>query len=431
LQKHDYAAVLRDRNLAVILLLGFSSGLPIALTSSTLQAWLTVEGIDLTTIGVITLVGIPYTWKFLWAPLMDRYVPPVLGRRRGWMAVTQLAIALGIAGMAFCSPRADITFLAGLALFVAFASASQDIVVDAYCADIASREQRGLAAAVKVVGYRVAMLTSGALALVMAAGTGMLGGFGWEKTYLAMSTLMGVGVLATLWGREPLVPAPPPRTLREAVVEPLREFFSRPGAWMLLALIVLYKLGDAFAVSLSTAFLIRGAGFTPDDVGYVNKGMGLAATIIGVVFGGALMVRLGLYRSLMVFGVLQAVSNLMYLWLALAGTSYPLLIATVGFDNIAGGMGTAAFVALLMALCDHRFTATQYALLSALSAVGRVYVGPAAGFMTDPQHLGLGWPTFFFFTFVVALPGLALLAWMRRQIEALDSSSTLHPATER
>ncbi len=420
MQKHDYSAVLRDRNLAVILLLGFSSGLPIALVSSTLQAWLTVEGVDLTTIGVITLVGVPYTWKFLWAPFMDRYVPPFLGRRRGWMAITQVAVALGVAAMAFCSPRADITFLAGLALFVAFASASQDIVVDAYRTDIAAASERGLAAALNVLGYRLAMLTSGALALVLAAGTGWLGGLGWEKTYLLMSALMGVGLIATLLGREPVVAVPPPRTLREAVVEPLREFFSRPGAWVLLALIILYKLGDAFAVSLSTAFLIRGAGFSPDDVGYVNKGMGLAATIVGVLFGGALMVRLGLYRSLMVFGVLQAVSNLAYMWLAMAGKSYALLIFTVGFDNIAGGMGTAAFVALLMALCDHRFTATQYALLSALAAFGRVYVGPAAGYATDPKHLGMGWPSFFFLTFVVALPGLALLAARRGDIEALD-----------
>jgi PAT family beta-lactamase induction signal transducer AmpG len=235
-----------------------------------------------------------------------------------------------------------------------------------------------------------------------------------------MAALMGVGLIATLWGREPVIAVPPPRTLREAVVEPFSEFFSRQGALVMLALIVLYKLGDAFAVSLSTAFLIRGAGFSLDDVAFVNKGMGLAATIFGVLFGGALMVRLGLYRALMIFGILQAVSNLMYMWLAVAGKSYPILIATVGFDNLAGGMGTAAFVALLMALCDHRFTATQYALLSALSAIGRVYVGPAAGYATDPRYLGLAWPTFFFLTFVVALPGLLLLAWKRPTIEALD-----------
>jgi PAT family beta-lactamase induction signal transducer AmpG len=420
LQTAKYSDVFRDRTLAVVLLLGFSSGLPIALVSSTLQAWLTVEGVDLATIGLITLVGIPYTWKFLWAPAMDRFVPP-LGRRRGWLVSTQGAIVAGLAAMAFLSPRTDILLLASLALFVAFMSASQDVAVDAYRADVATPEQRGMVAALGVLGYRLAMLTSGALALVLAAGSGFIGSIGWQNTYLVMAALMGIGVMAALWGREPVATAPPPRTLQQAVVEPLREFFSRPGAWVLLVLIVLYKLGDAFALSLSTAFLIRGAGFTPDDVGYVNKGMGLAATIAGVLFGGTLMVKLGLYRSLMAFGVLQAVSNLAYMWLASAGTSYPLLFFAVGVDNLAGGMGTAAFVALLMALCDHRFTATQYALLSALSAVGRVYVGPAAGYMTDPRYLGMAWTAFFFVTFLVALPGLALLWWKRRTIEEMGS----------
>jgi len=418
LQAARYSDVFRDRNLAVILLLGFASGLPIALVGSTLQAWLTVEGVDLATIGLITLVGIPYTWKFLWAPAMDRFVPP-LGRRRGWIVITQGAIVAGLVAMAMLSPRTDIVLLASIALFVAFMSASQDVAIDAYRTDVATAEQRGIVAALGVLGYRIAMLTSGALALMLAAGTDLFGSIGWQNTYLLMAAFMGIGIGAALWGREPVAAAPPPRSLQQAVMEPLREFFSRPGAWVLLALIVLYKLGDAFAVSLSTAFLIRGVGFTPGEVGAVNKGMGLAATIVGVLAGGTLMVKLGLYRSLMAFGILQAVSNLTYMWLAAAGNSYPLLLLAVGFDNIAGGMGTAAFVALLMALCDHRFTATQYALLSALSAVGRVYVGPAAGYMTDPKQLGMAWTSFFLVTFVVALPGLVLLWWKRSTIEKL------------
>ncbi len=415
-----YSAVFRDRSLAVILLLGFSSGLPLALTSGTLQAWMTVEGVDLSTIGLFTLVGLPYTWKFLWAPAMDRFVPPFLGRRRGWLLVTQLALAAGIATMAFLSPRADLAMLAALAVFVAFASASQDIVFDAYRTDVARPEQRGLAAAFTVVGYRIAMLTSGAAALVLVAGSGAIPALGWQNTYLLMAGLVGVGAIATLWGPEPQGAAPAPKTLEEAVLAPLKEFFARPGAWVILVLIVLYKLGDAFAGSLTTAFLLRGAGFSLDDVGYVNKGMGLAATIAGALFGGALMVRLGLYRSLMAFGILQAVSNLAFMALAAAGKSYPLMILAIGFENLAGGMGTAAFVALLMALCDHRFTATQYALLSALAAIGRVYVGPAAGYATDPRYLGLGWATFFFLTFLAALPGLALLFWKRETLRALD-----------
>ena len=420
---HDYAAVLRDRNLAVILLLGFSSGLPLALTGATLQAWMTVDGVDLSTIGLFTLVGIPYTWKFLWSPVMDRFVPPFLGRRRGWLLVTQLALVAGIAGMAALSPRTQLGPLAALAVFVAFASASQDIVVDAYRTDIAPAEERGLAGALSVVGYRIAMLVSGALALVLVAGSSWIEALGWPRTYVTMAALMGVGIAATFWAREPRSSVPAPRTLREAVVEPLHEFFSRPGAGWLLLLLVLYKLGDAFAGSLTTAFLLRGAGFSLEEVGYVNKAMGLGATIVGVLLGGTLMVRLGLFRSLMAFGVLQAVSNLAFMALAASGRSYPLMVFAVGFENLAGGMGTAAFVALLMALCDHRYTATQYALLSALATFGRVYVGPAAGYATDPHDLALPWSTFFLLTFIIALPGLALLAWKRPAIEALDRRS--------
>ena len=410
-----YSAVFRDRNLTVILLLGFASGLPLALTGGTLQAWMTVEGVSLATIGIFTLVGVPYTWKFLWSPLMDRFVPPFLGRRRGWLVITQLAIAGLIAAMAVSNPREDLAWIAVLAVLLAFTSASQDIVYDAYRTDIAKPEQRGLAAAFTVVGYRVAMLTSGAAALVLVAGSGFLPALGWKNTYLVMAGLMVVAALVTLWGREPEIEAPTPRTLEDAVLLPMREFFSRPGAWVLLALVVFYKLGDAFAGSLTTAFLLRGVGFPLDMVGYVNKGMGLAATIAGALFGGVIMVRLGLYRALMLFGVLQAFSNLGFMALAYAGKSYPMMVFAVGFENLTGGMGTAAFVALMMALCDRRFTATQYALISALSAFGRVYVGPAAGYATDPKQLGLAWTTFFFLTFLTALPGLVLL-WVKRDL---------------
>ncbi len=422
MKSHDYSAVLRDRNLAVITFLGFSSGLPLALTLSTLQAWMTVEGVDLTTIGIVTLAGVPYTWKFLWAPAMDRFVPPFLGRRRGWLIITQVALAIAIAAMAMMSPRDQAWTLGTLALVTAFLSASQDIVYDAYRTDIARPEERGLAGALTVAGYRVAMLVSGALALVFAAGSGAIPALGWRNTYLLMAALMGVGIVATLAGREPPVTAPAPRTLREAYAEPLREFLSRRGALWLLVLLVLYKLGDAFAFSLSTAFLLRGAGFSLADVAYVNKGMAIVATVAGALLGGALMVRLRLYTALMAFGILQAVATLSFMGLALAGKSYPLMVVAVGLENFTSGMGTAAFVALLMALCDHRFTAAQYALLSALSAVGRVYVGPLAGYATDPRHLGMSWPWFFFTTFLVALPGLALLARMRPAIDALDPS---------
>ena len=405
-----YLDIFRNRRIAVICLLGFSSGLPLALTSGTLQAWMTVSGVDLATIGIFTLVGIPYTWKFVWAPLMDRYVPPFLGRRRGWIAAMQALLGVGIAIMGALDPVTMPWALAALALLVAFVSASQDVVFDAYRTDVLRPAERGVGAAVSVLGYRLAMLVSGALALILSDR------IGWQNTYWLMAGLMIAAILATLAGPEPEDAGKPPATLTEAVIEPLREFFSRHGAWMLLVLIVLYKLGDAFAGSLTTAFLIRGVEFTPTEVGAINKGMGLAATLVGVLFGGVLMARLGLFRALLLFGILQAISNLTFMWLAAVGKSYAIMVTAVGFENLAGGMGTAAFVALLMGMCNKRFTASQYALLSALAAVGRVYVGPASGYLVE----AVGWVSFFGFTFVIARPGLLLLVAMRRHIGQLD-----------
>ena len=407
----ELLGVFRGRRIFLLLLLGFSSGLPLALTGATLQAWLTVSGVDLTTIGMFALVGQPYTYKFLWAPLMDRFTIPLLGRRRGWLVVTQLGLLATIAWMGTLTPERSPWLLAGLALAVAFLSASQDIVFDAYRTDVLGAEERGAGAAVSVLGYRIAMLVSGGLALILADEW-----LGWRGTYWLMAALMLVGVAATWAAEEPRAPPRAPHTLEQAVREPLGEYFGRDGAWILLALIVLYKLGDAFAGSLSTAFLIRGPGFSLTEVGVVNKWLGVIATIAGALAGGALMARLRLYRSLVLFGVLQAVTNLGYMLLALAGKSYVLMIAAVAAENLCGGMGTAAFVALLMAMCERRHSATQYALLSALAALGRVYVGPAAGAMAQ----SLGWPEFFFATFLIALPGLAMLVWQRRRIEAID-----------
>jgi MFS transporter, PAT family, beta-lactamase induction signal transducer AmpG len=422
----EYSQAFTNRRIGTVLLLGFASGLPLALTAGTLQAWMTVEGVDLKTIGIFALVGLPYTWKFLWAPVMDRFVPPFLGRRRGWILMTQFALMAGIAAMGSTDPKSAPWALAALAVFVAFASASQDIVFDAYRTDVLREPERGIGAAVSVLGYRVAMLVSGAMALIFAGGGDFFGwftitGLGWRNTYWIMAGLLFIGAAAVLLAPEPEKQVVPPRSLQEALIEPLREFFSRPGAWMLLALIVLYKLGDAFAASLSTAFLIRGAGFSPAEVGAVNKGMGLVATIVGVLFGGAMMVTLGLFRSLLMFGVAQAFSNLMFMWVALAGKNYAVMTAAVAVENICGGMGTTAFVALLMALCNQRFTATQFALLSALASFGRVYVGPAAGYATDPSGLGMAWAPFYLLTFFTALPGLLLCWWMRPTLDALSA----------
>ena len=390
----------------MMLPLGFSSGLPLGLTAGTLQAWLTVDGVDLRTIGIFSLVGLPYTLKFLWSPVMDRYAPPWLGRRRGWILLCQLALIAGIGTMAWAGVRDAPVLIAGLALMVAFLSASQDIAFDAYRTDVLRPEERGVGAAISVTGYRIAMLVSGAGALILSEY------LGWEGTYELMAGLLLIGMVSIWFSPEPTQHVPIPRTLGEAVQGPLQEFLARSSPLLVLGLIVLYKLGDAFAGSLSTAFLIRGMGFSPSEVGIVNKGMGLAATILGALAGGALMTRLGLFRALLVFGILQAVSNLGFMLLAGVGKNYLVMVLAIAFENLAGGMGTAAFVALLMSLCDHRYSATQYALLSAVAALGRVVVGPPSGYLVEL----VGWGSFFLLTFLAALPGLGFVFVLRDSI---------------
>ena len=393
-------------------MLGFASGLPLALTGGTLQAWATVANVSLQNIGFLTLVGSAYTLKFLWAPLVDRYAPPFLGRRRGWIFVTQLLLAASIAAMGLFSPAGNLALLALLAVFVAFLSATQDIAFDAYSTDVLRKEERAAGAAVKVLGYRLAMIVSGGLALVLADHW-----LGWENMYFLMGGFMALCAVATLLAPEPELVASAPRSLALAVVEPLVEFFKRRGAITILLLIVLYKLGDAFAGALSTTFLLRGAGFSVSEVGAVNKVFGLAATIIGALAGGALMAKLGLYRSLMLFGILQGVSNFGYWVLAVTPPHLYSMALVVAVENLCGGLGTAAFVALLMALCKQEFSATQFALLSALSAVGRTYL---AGPLTPPLVQSLGWPSFFVITVLIAIPGLLLLYLRRAEIEGLD-----------
>jgi PAT family beta-lactamase induction signal transducer AmpG len=404
-----YLQVFTSRQIAAVTLLGFSSGLPLALTSGTLQAWMAVDGVDIKTIGIFALVGLPYTVKFLWSPIMDRFVPPLLGRRRGWIIITQIALILGITAMAFNSPKQAPLLIAAFALTVAFSSASQDIAVDAYRTDVLREKERGAGAAVFVMGYRIAMLVSGALALILSDN------IGWHNTYLLMAVLMSIGIISAFFGPEPEEKIIPPKSLQEAIWGPLKDYFSRRSAVMLLLLIILYKLGDAYAGTLTTAFLIKGVGFTPTDVGTINKGLGLVSLIMGAMFGGALMARLGLFKSLLFFGVLQAISNLSFMVLAWIGKSYGMLIFAVAFENLSGGMGTSAFVALLMSMCNQRYSATQYALLSSLAALGRIFIAPTSGFIVS----AIGWPAFFFITTLAALPGLGLLWWMRNAISDL------------
>lgn len=405
-----------NRRLLVTVLLGFSSGLPLALSGGALQAWFASVDIDIRAIGLVSLVGTPYALKFLWSPLMDRFVPPVGGQRRGWLFLCQLLLMLVIVALGSLVPQRDLELMLWLALLLAFVSASQDIAVDAYRTDLLHSEERGFGAALAVAGYRVALLAAGAGALILADQ------IGWRHTYWWLAGLMGVGLLATWIGPRPVHEVSAPRSLRAAVIEPFRDFLNRRAALLLLVFIVLYKFGDAFAGTLTTAFLIQGLNFSTTEVGIVGKGFGLAATLVGALFGGVLMYRLRLFRALLLFGLLQALTNLGFAGLAAMGAEHEFIywgmVAAVGLENLAGGMGTAAFVALLMSLCNHHYTATQYALLSALSAVARIVVGPPAGVLVYQ----LGWAPFFLLTFMLALPGLWLLLRLRTVIEQADAS---------
>lgn len=392
--------VFGSRKMAALLLLGFSSGLPLFLTSRTLQAWMTVENVDLTAIGLFSLVGLPYSLKFLWSPLLDRFAVPILGRRRGWLIVIQIGLLIAIALMAVQKPSQALQFLAINAVAIAFLSATQDIAADAYRTDVLEKLELGAGAAVFVLGYRVALLLTGSLALILADR------ISWSSVYLLMAVGMVIGIIATLFAPEPKETTPP-ESLAAAVILPFGEFFQRQGvvqAFLILVFIVLYKLGDSFVNNMSTPFLLQ-TGFTQTDIGAIQGGMGLIATIIGTLCGGAILSKIGLNRSLWVFGGLQAVSNLAYFLLAQAGQNYQGLVLTINIENFCGGLGTAAFVAFLMNMCNQRFSATQYALLSSFMAVSRdILVAPAGSLAKST-----GWPLFFMISMVAAIPGLLLL----------------------
>jgi PAT family beta-lactamase induction signal transducer AmpG len=393
--------VLTQRKMVALVLLGFASGLPLYLTSRTLQAWMTKSGVDLTTIGVFSLVALPYSLKFVWAPLLDRYTPPFLGRRRGWLLITQAALMIAIFAMSLRDPRTGLQMVAINALIIAFLSATQDIGVDAYRTDILEYREMGSGAAMWVLGYRVALLVTGALALVLADR------MPWPVVYALMAGLMIVGILATVYAPEPALRGAPPQTLTEAVKLPFQEFFQRAGvmrALAILAFIVLYKLSDYMAQNMAIPFLLQ-TGFSQTQIGAIQGGIGLGATIVGVLAGGIVSSKLGINRSLWVFGGLQAVSNLMYYLLAVAGQNSTLLVVAMVVENFCTGLVTAGFLAFLMSLCSVRFSATQFALLSSLMSASRDIVVSPAGAIAER----VGWPSFFIITLLAGIPGLVML----------------------
>jgi len=386
----------------ICVFIGFSAGLPLYLLLNLLPAWLRSEQVDLKSIGLFALIQLPYTWKFFWSPLLDRYAFPVLGRRRGWMLVTQLLLIASIPLFGELHPRQDLWTIAYLAAAVAFFSASQDIVLDAFRREILPEVELGLGNAIYVNAYRISSLVPGALALILADH------LPWSSVYWITAAFMLPGIVMTLVVDEPKLTRPGPRTLREAVVEPVREFLRRDGwrqALLVLLFIFLYKLGDSMATALATPFYLD-MGFTKSDIGLIAKNAGLWASVAGGMLGGLWMLRLGINRGLWVFGLVQLVSILGFAWLAHENRPDKLLLAgVIAFEALGVGLGTAAFVAYIARATDPRYTATQFALFTSLAAVPRTVVNASTGWIVAET----GWFTFFLICTALALPGMALL----------------------
>jgi len=392
----------------ICVMLGFTSGLPLFILYNLLSAWLKAEQVDLKSIGLFALVGFPYTWKFLWSPLMDRFRFPMLGRRRGWMFFTQLALLATIGSMGFYSPATDLTMIVFLAGLVAFLSASQDIVIDAYRREMLSDREQGSGTALFVNAYKMSTLVPGSLSLILSDF------LSWQLVFSITALFMLPGVFTTLLIREPSIYGEPPRTLREAVVLPFKEFIERSGwshAAMILAFIFLYKLGDSMATALATPFYMD-LGFSRTQIGLVAKNAGLWASLAGGILGAVWLVKTGVNRGLWIFGVLQAVAILGFALLAQVGAgatgevpSTLLLGFVIGLEAFAVGLGTAAFTAYIATATDSRYTATQFALFTSLAAVPRTFFNALTGFIV--AHTG--WFEFFLICFALALPGMLLL----------------------
>jgi MFS transporter, PAT family, beta-lactamase induction signal transducer AmpG len=402
---------LHDKRMSAVLFLSFASGLPFNLTNFTLQAWLASAGLSIKTIGIFSLAALPYNFKFLWAPLLDRYLPPILGRRRGWILIFQACLVVCISLMGFSSPTKAPYVLGAIAVLLAFLSATQDIVIDAYRVDTIPASERALAAAAAAFGYRTAAMLAGAALVYVAAS------LGWQPAFLFVAALMAASMLATTRAPEPQVPGRAPRTLVDAVWQPLRALLAQKGMWGFLTLVLLYKLGDALALSLYSTFMIQGVGFSLHELSIAGKVNMTVSTMIGVAFGGWVYLRWGTFRSLLVFGIGQALTNLLYVWLALAGKKIWLLVLATSLDTMIGGMGQAAFVAFLVSLCSADFSATQYALLSALATLPRNVTGWIAGHLVPV----IGWASFFVVTCLVAVPGLILLVILRTPVNELSA----------
>ncbi len=388
------------KKMLICIFTGFSSGLPLYILVSLLPAWLRSEGVNLKVIGLFALIGLPFTWKFLWAPFFDRYIPP-LGRRRGWLLISQILLILSIPALGLLDPKIDIWTIAYLAAIVAFFSASQDIVLDAYRRELLLDAELGIGNAVHVNAYKIAGLIPGSLSLILADH------LPWNTVFLITALFMLPGILMTIFVSEPALKSGAPKTLKDAITEPFKEFMQRNGvasALTILAFIFLYKLGDSMATALATPFYLD-MGFTKTEIGLIAKNAGLWPSVIGGLLGGIWMIKLGINRALWIFGGVQMMAILGFAWLATVGHSLVWLGVVIGIEALGVGLGTAAFVAYIAQTTHPLYTATQFALFTSLAAVPRTFANAATGYMVE----NMGWRNFFIFCFIIAIPGMLLL----------------------
>ncbi|MBF0117365.1 MAG: AmpG family muropeptide MFS transporter [Desulfobacterales bacterium] len=379
-------------------LMGFSCGLPLLLTNTLLQAWMKEQGIDLTLIGMTALIGLPYTLKFLWAPLLDHFVLPFLGRRRGWLIIFQIALLITISGLGVTNPKANLYLITLIAFLVTFFSASQDIIVDAYRRESLSDEELGLGSSLYVNGYRLGMLLASGGGLILADI------ISFRMVFVLLGQTMLIGIITTIFCLEPNHAEGKPASLREAIFSPIAEYFNRESAIWMLLFILMYKLGDSMASSITTPFYMD-LGFTKTQIGAVVKLFGFWSTVFGTLTGGFLILRIGINKSLWIFGFLQAISTLGFVFLAQMGNKIFALSLVICSENFTAGMGTSAFTAFMASITNKRFTVTQYALLSSLMGIPRVVISAPTGFLAKY----LGWEGFFIFCTLIAIPGMLLL----------------------
>jgi PAT family beta-lactamase induction signal transducer AmpG len=391
---------LLTKKMLICVFTGFTSGLPLFILISLLPAWLSTSGIDLKTIGLFALIQFPFTWKFIWAPLFDRFTFG-MGRRRGWLIIFQLLLLITICTFGFVDAQSQLSVIVIISTIIAFFSASQDVVIDAYRRELLSDSELGIGNAIHVNAYKISSLIPGSLSLILADF------FDWQFVFLVTGLFMLPGIIMTLLIKEPLLRYGAPKTLKEAVIEPFKEFKNRKGikgAFLILLFIFLYKIGDSMATALATPFYLD-LGFSMTEIGVIAKNAGLWPGIIGGLAGGVWMIKLGINRALWVFGFMQMFATLSFAWLALSGDNNLILAITVGLEFFAAGLGTTAFIAYIAKTTHPKYTATQFALFTSLAAVPRTFTNASTGYLVE----FFGWYHFFIFCFLIAIPGMLLL----------------------